>query len=166
MSILFKQAWLLAVCALATMCLWAGAEPPGDESIVPKDYRKWTHVKSAVVGPKSKIFESEGGVHHIYANDKAMEGLKSGNYPEGATLVYDLLELKETDGNAVEGNRRRIDLMVKNAERGKDTDGWYFQRVMGDKWQEDVLTANERTNCFKCHARQKAKDYVFSTFRK
>jgi len=74
--------------------------------------------------------------------------------------------MKETDGLAVEGTRRRIDMMVKNAERGKDTGGWDFKRFMGDNWRADVLTPTQRTNCFNCHARQKAKDHVFSTFRK
>ncbi len=118
------------------------------------------------VGPKSRVFETEGGVHHIYANDKAMEGLKTGKFPEGACLVYDLLELKEADGVALEGTRRRIDVMVKNEARGKENGGWDFQRFMGDHWQVDVLTAKERTSCFNCHSKQKAKDFVFSTFRK
>ena len=161
-----NQTWLLAACAAATTCFWVCAEPPGDETLVPKDYRKWTHLKSAVIGAKSKIFEAEGGVHHIYANDKAMEVLRTGKYPEGACLVYDLLEMKEADGVAIEGTRRRIDVMVKNPERGKESGGWDFRRFIADNWRVDVLTPNERTDCFKCNTRQKTKDYVFSTFRK
>jgi len=79
MTIALNQSWLLAACAAATTCFWVYAEPPRDETLVPKDYRKWTHVKSAGVGPKSKIFEAEGGIHHIYANDKPWKGSRPGN---------------------------------------------------------------------------------------
>jgi len=49
--------------------MWAG---PADEIPYPTGYRRWTHVKSALIGPESPSFAGSGGVHHIYANEKAM----------------------------------------------------------------------------------------------
>src|SRR5262245_31661368 len=166
MAMKLYRLWLLAGCLALAGWLSASAEEPTDDTAVPNDYRKWTHLKSSLVGPKSKIFDAEGGIHHIYANDKAMEGLKTGKYPEGAALVYDLLEVKEANAITTEGSRRRIDLMVKNREQGKDTGGWVFQRFMCDNWHDDVLKPADRSSCFDCHKKQMQKDSVFSAFRK
>ena len=54
----------------------------------------------------------------------------------------------------------------EDGEGGKDSGGWVFRRFMGDNWSEDVLKAEERGRCFKCHARRKSEDYVFSVYRK
>src|SRR5262249_42215705 len=40
----------------------------------PAEYRTWVHVKTAVIGPKSPAFAGSGGIHHVYANAKAMDG--------------------------------------------------------------------------------------------
>ena len=79
----------------------------------PMGYRSWTHVKSALVGPAFPSFDTQGGIHHIYANEKAMEGLRSGHFADGATLVFDLVEAREKNGLTTEGPRRRVDVMTK-----------------------------------------------------
>ena len=33
-----------------------------------------------------------GGIHHIYANDKAIEGYRNELFPDGAVIIFDLLE--------------------------------------------------------------------------
>ena len=58
-------------------------------------------------------------MHHIYANDGDAEGLKSGKYPDGSAFVYDLLEIKESDGITKESTRRRIDLMTRMAKEAR-----------------------------------------------
>ncbi len=40
----------------------ARALPPDEKTAVPEDYRKWTHVRSTVIGPKSPIFGPEGSL--------------------------------------------------------------------------------------------------------
>src|SRR5271169_1359295 len=115
---------LLATAASAgVFSLWAQHD---DIAPFPKEFRKWAHVKSVLVGPQSAAFATEGGIHHIYANDKALEGYESGKFPDGSVIVYDLLETKEIAGNTVEGPTRRIDVMVKNSERYHATGGWDF----------------------------------------
>jgi len=69
----------------------------------PEAFRKWAHVKSVLVGPQSLAFATDGGIHHIYANDKALEGYDTGKFPDGSVIVYDLLETKEIAGNTIEG---------------------------------------------------------------
>jgi hypothetical protein len=65
------------------------------------------------VGSQSAAFATEGGIHHIYVNDKALEGHTSGKFPD--VIVYDLLETRVIAGNTIEGPTRQIDVMVKRA---------------------------------------------------
>lgn len=132
----------------------------------PKDYRKWVHVKSQIVGPQSVAFAEGGGIHHVYANDKAMDGLQAGNFADGSVLVFDLLEARETAGVTVEGPRKRIDVMLKDAHRFPASGGWGFERFAGDSETDRPLTEEHRGLCFTCHEKRKARDFVFSEFRK
>jgi hypothetical protein len=132
----------------------------------PADYRKWQHVKTVIVGPQSQFFKMGGGIHHVYANGKAMEGYATGKFPDGAILVFDLLDTKETDGLTVEGARQRIDVMVKDAQRFSASGGWGFERFLGDSETDRPLTEEHRGLCFSCHEQRKTHDFVFSEYRK
>jgi len=132
----------------------------------PEGYRLWAHVMSALVGPQSPAFESSGGIHHIYANEKAMEGYRIGRFPDGSVIVADFLETRENAGVTTEGPRRRIDVMVKNSKRYAETGGWGFESFRGDSQTDRMVTAEGATKCFACHAKQKERDSVFSAFRK
>jgi hypothetical protein len=130
----------------------------------PEGYRKWTHIGTGLVGPANRNFQLAGGFHHIYANDKAMEGYAIGNFPEGSIFVFDVLEGIEKDGNTAAGKRRHIDVMIKDSIKYRSTGGWGFEEFKGDSKTERVLTEARRTDCFNCHqARQ--KDYIFSDWR-
>ena len=111
-----------------------------EPSSFPKEFRKWAHVKSVLVGPQSSAFATEGGIHHIYANDKAIEGYDSGRFPDGSVIVYDLLETKEVAGNTIEGQTRRVDVMVKQSERSASTGGWEFMSFSGNDQIDGKLT--------------------------
>ncbi len=50
----------------------------------PDGYRDWRHVKSMVIQPGHALHESFGGIHHLYANKKALEGYKTGKFPDGS----------------------------------------------------------------------------------
>src|SRR5436190_20607898 len=106
----------------------------------PKEFRKWAHVKTVLVGPQSAAFATEGGIHHIYANDKALEGYESGKFPDGSVIVYDLLQTKEVAGNTIEGQTRRVDVMVKQSERYASTGGLEFMSFSGDDQANGKLT--------------------------
>ena len=152
--------------AAFTLSGWLGARALSQqEPRALPDYRGWTHLKSALVGPKNPLYDAEGGFHHVYANDRAMEGLRTGVFRDGAMLVYDLLEAREDNGLAVEGPRRRVDLMVKGAADRVETGGWDFRRFLGPERRETPLTAQDRADCFACHRTRKDRDFVFSGFR-
>lgn len=132
----------------------------------PKEFRSWAHVKSVLVGPQSPAFATEGGIHHIYANDKALEGYDSGKFPDGSVIVYDLLETKEVGGNTLEGPTRRVDVMIKQGERCASTGGWEFMSFSGNDQTAGKLTAARQLACAGCHSHKKDHDSVFSDFRK
>lgn len=156
---------LLAASAVlaSSASLWAQV----DETIsFPREFRKWATVKSVLVGPQSAAFATEGGIHHIYANDKALEGYDTGKFPDGSVIVYELLETKEVAGNIIEGPTRRVDVMLKHSERYRATGGWEFLSFRGGNQVDGKLTAEQKLGCYGCHARRKDHDFVFSEFRK
>jgi hypothetical protein len=137
-----------------------------DATPFPKEFRKWAHVKSVLVGPQSAAFVSEGGIHHIYANEKALEGYETGKFPDGSMIVYDLLETKEVAGNIIEGPTRRVDVMVKQSELFRTTAGWRFMSFPGGNPTDGKLTVERQAACAACHAKRNDHDSVFSEFRK
>src|SRR5882757_528267 len=154
---------LLATAVCTGGSLWAQRD---DIAPFPKEFRKWAHVKSVLVGPQSAAFATEGGIHHIYANDKALEGYDTGKFPDGSVIVYDLLETKEMAGNTIEGPTRRVDVMVKQRELYRTTGGWEFMSFPGGNPTDGKLTAERQAACAACHANRKGHDLVLSEFRK
>src|SRR5262249_26162616 len=125
LSMLFA---MVSGAALFTAVL-SRAEAP-EQVPYPDGYRRWVHLRSGVIGPESPDYKATGGIHHIYANDQAMSGLdgkNAGHYPDGATIVYDLLEAQTKDGVTMEGNRRYLTVMRKDSKRFSDTGGWGFE---------------------------------------
>jgi hypothetical protein len=159
---------ILLIFALTMIMAWGFSfrAMTNDTIPYPAGYRHWTHVKSALIGPKSPAFESFGGLHHIYANEKAMEGYRTGRFPDGSVIVFDLLETRENAGVTTEGPRLRVGVMVKESKRYAETGGWGYESFQGDSQTERRLTAESRIACFKCHEQQKDRDFVFSEFRK
>ena len=68
-----------------------------------------------------------------------------------------------SDGSYVEGARKVIALMVKDAKKYAATGGWGFQAWAGGDPKKPVVT-DAATQCFACHEPQKAHDYVYSTY--
>lgn len=132
----------------------------------PSGYRDWHHVKSMVINAGHPLFEAFGGIHHLYANKQALEGYKSGKFPNGAVVVFDLLEALNADNAVTEGARKVVGVMHKDAARYKDTGGWGFEGFKGDSKTDRAVGKNAASACFQCHAPQKSQDFVFSTFRK
>ena len=150
------------LAALATL----SAAVAADETVAyPAQYRGWMHVKSTLVGPQNSGFAANGGLHHFYANDKGVEGYRTGTFADGAVLIDDLLEMKDasTPGVSIEGPRRRLAVMVKDSRRFADTGGWGFEIFRGDT-QTGSLNTEGRAACFACH--KQAKNAVFSELRK
>jgi hypothetical protein len=137
------------------------SEPPTEPNVAfPTGYRNWTHIKTGYIGPQSPMFRLAGGYHHIYANEKALFGYETGNFPEGSILVFDVIDGTEENGNIKQGKRKHIDVMVKDGSKYATTGGWGYEEFSEGDHTKPVLTAEIKTNCFTCHSKQ--PDFVFS----
>ncbi|GMU94640.1 MULTISPECIES: cytochrome P460 family protein [Ignavibacterium] len=136
-----------------------------NEVAYPDGYRNWTHVKTLILEKGHPLYEAFGGIHHIYANKKALDGYKAGNrFGDGSVIVFDLLETVAADNAISEGKRKVVGVMEKNSKKFKDTGGWGFEGFKGDS--RERVVKNMDGECFSCHLSQKDKDYVFSEYRK
>ena len=152
----------LALATLAALALPALAA----DVAYPDGYRDWYHVKSMVIQPGHGLYEAFGGIHHLYANRKAVEGYRTGKFPDGAVIVFDLLEAPAEGGAITEGRRKVVGVMARDARKFAATGGWGFEGFKGDSRTERAVGADAAKACFACHAPQKDRGYVFSSLRK
>jgi hypothetical protein len=131
----------------------------------PTGYRDWTHVKSMVIQPGHPLYASFGGIHHIYANQSALEGYRTGSFADGSVIIFDLLEATAADNAITEGKRKVLGVMQKGDKRFAGTGGWGFEGFAAGDSARPVVGQNARTACFECHTSQKDHDYVFSLWR-
>ncbi len=154
---------LTMMVALTALC---GVKAIGDNAGVdyPSDYRSWQHVKTMVIQPGHELEDPFGGIHHIYANSRAMRGLTSDQYEDGAVFVFDLLDYDNSNNTIIETDRKRLDVMQYDSEQFLETGGWGFESFVGDsrteRVEQDVVTA-----CFNCHIPAKESNYVYSQYR-
>jgi hypothetical protein len=130
----------------------------------PQDYRDWTHVKSMVIHPGHPLAEPFQGIHHVYANAAARDGLTSGSYSDGAAIAFDLLEYDTADNASTEGERVLLGVMVKDSSRYRETGGWGFEAWQGDSRTAGMVN-DAGASCFSCHERVAERDYVFTQWR-
>ncbi len=130
----------------------------------PDGYRQWTHVKSMTIHEGHPLQNPFLGVHHVYANRRALEGLTNNRFEDGSVLVFDQLASKTIDNASVEGERVLIGIMVKDRRRFPKTDGWGYEAWAGNSRTERLVT-DGGASCHSCHTGQKDRDYVFSEWR-
>jgi hypothetical protein len=126
---------------------------------LPADYTSWRHVKTQVIqeGPG---FERFGGMHHIYANERALQGLRSRRFEDGAMLVAEFREL-DRKGNVIDGGAvRLVDVMLFDARRFAGTDGWGYAEFVGPALIRRAF--DSRAECHACHTRRSEQGHVFS----
>jgi hypothetical protein len=146
------------LCALVMLGLPLSAAVAADEIDFPDGYRTWTHIRSAVVGPKSPASPRFAGMHSIYANSAAMDGYKSGKFPDGSVIVFDNHEVTVFQGTELPAQRRFVDVMAKT--RG----AWRFSEFAGDSRSvRNLNVAQGQQQCAACHA-QSPTDQVYSQF--
>jgi hypothetical protein len=162
----------LAIAALAFAGCF-GARGAADQAVpYPEGYRHWTYLHSSLIGPKLPGFWKQpcdkpctAGIFNFYANEKAMTGLRSGEYADGAIIAEELLEmLGSPSGGGKEGERRLVGVMVKDSQRYASTGGWGFGSYDGDS-REDNLDSVAKTACFTCHIPRKDHGYVFTGYK-
>jgi hypothetical protein len=163
MKKIYCLATLLTAAIFTPLALFAQSKA---QVAFPEGYRNWTNVKSMVVMEGHENYNAFGGIHHVYANDKALSFLKEGRpYAKGSVLVFDLLEERIEDNAIVEGPRKVIGVMEKDPVRFPETAGWGFEDFKKGNPHQRVVT-DMREQCLSCHKTQKASDYVYTTYRK
>jgi hypothetical protein len=164
----FSQRRAAARLRASVLLVAAGIACTGDAGApvpFPAEYRKWAVAKSLVVGPENKNFATIGGFHHYYVNEKAMEGLRTGQFPDGSVVVDERLEARQEAGTTFEGPKKYVAVMEKEATRYQSTGGWGFEVFIAEDRTQGA-SASVRTGCFSCHSQRKDHDFVFSEFRK
>jgi hypothetical protein len=157
--------WAMLAAGFAVLATARSTAAPDEEIPFPADYRTWAHVKSALVREGHPGFATEGGIHHIYANPAAVTGYRTGTFPDGAVIVYDLLETTEKPGLILEGRNRRTDVMVKDSARFASGHGWGFASFAAGARTGGALSAERQAQCLQCHAKRKDHDYVQGDWR-
>lgn len=130
----------------------------------PADYRQWFHVNTMIIDKDSPLFELMGGMHNVSVNAVGLPALKEGTaFPDDTMFVVDLHEFTLSDGSYIEGGRKALAIMVKDARKYAATGGWGFQ-AWGNGDPRKPLVTDAAMQCFACHQPQKANDYVYSTY--
>lgn len=150
---------LLALGVLSTSVVWAV-----DSGQYPENFRRWVHVGTGVILPGGTFPQNEQGMHHIFANQKALDGYASGDFPDGSVIVYELREAQQKNGIIFEGERRRVDVMIKSSSLHSKTGGWKFERFFGNQQAQDAVH-DSGASCFQCHANASTHGFVFSQLR-
>ena len=163
--------------ALSTILFAQTAAPtsPAPEVLYPDGYRRWMHVTSVVSPAKknamgapadeAKAPAPHGLVHHLYANELALEGYRTGHFPEGAVLIADWFALEEARSGLVQGARQSLDVMIRD-NRYEATGGWGFEKFDQDSHTKRKVSTNAVTSCFKCHQHAGVeREFVFSTLK-
>ncbi|MGY4398737.1 hypothetical protein ACVWZA_003947 [Sphingomonas sp. UYAg733] len=126
------------------------------EVAYPDGFRGWTHVTSSYVSEGHPSFPKYSGIHHIYANKPAMIGYRSGEYPIGSVIAFDLRAPKASPGSVQSGARALIDVMEKRQG------GWRFIEFLGDNRVDAAINGEQGVKrCAGCHTKAK-RGGVFS----
>lgn len=172
-SVFFGAA--LAAAALAATLAATGNASSTPEVPYPEGYRTWRHVSSGVLKPKDapgsaaaptegELSASHGLIGNIYANDRAIEGYRTGHFPEGAVLVVDWFVIHERGPQLRQGPRKSVNVMVRD-NRYADTGGWGFEDFDRDSRTSRNVGPNAAQMCFQCHTGVKDREYVFSILK-
>jgi hypothetical protein len=153
-----RSVLMLLSFAAITLSVLHGAE----SAQFPADFRRWVHVGTGVILPgATPQLASEEGMHHVFANAKAADGYSSGDFADGSIIVYELREIRQQNGVIFEGDRKRVDVMIKDSSLYKSTGGWRFERFWGNDQAQDAVH-DSAASCFNCHSNAKAHGFVFS----
>jgi hypothetical protein len=144
-----------------------GASLQGQEGATaayPEGYRSFVHTKSMVVQEGHFLYPQFGGIHHIYANPAAFAALTGHEpFPDGSVFVLDVLEARDEARAILEGARRMVLVMEKDARRFSRTGGWGYQAFRGDSRERTVTDGG--AGCHACHRGRKSHGYVLHDWR-
>jgi len=137
-------------------------QPSYDADIpYPEGYRNWMHIKSGIVGPEHQNILYRG-FNHVYANEKALQGYRTGKFPHGTVIVFDVVEAVPKENYIAEGKRRHMDVIARDTTKFASTNGWAYAQFESDD-SPRMLTVEQKTKCYTCHLKQ--TDRIFTDLR-
>jgi hypothetical protein len=104
-------------------------------------------------------------MYHIYGNAKALRGYRSGHFPDGAMIVFDLHQAKTEAGVTQSADRKFIDVMQKDARRFQSTGGWGYEEFAGGGRDHRLIAPDTMKQCASCHTAKQSADSVITQFR-
>jgi hypothetical protein len=125
-----KQVGILSLAGILISLAAVSAQTVGGDIPLPNEFRNWFVVNSMVVTKDSPIFGQIGEMHIIYVNAKGLSTLmKRGPlpHPYGTIFADDVHDFSVKDGSYVEGNKKAVTVMIKDAKNYSITGGWGFQ---------------------------------------
>ena len=155
--------YLIILILASSMIITTGTHA-SDNVAYPDGYRTWTHIKTMALHKGHPLENPFMGIHHVYGNEKGVKGSKSGQYDDGAVLVFDLLQYMTQDNASTEGDRILVGVMVKDSSKYASTGGWGFEGFKGNSHTERLVNDGGQS-CYACHASQKETNYVFTRWR-
>ena len=165
MSMSSSSSWHVIVAALV---LLAGAAPAGElqSSWYPEGYRQWTLTRFRLLGPDHPNYDRQGGFRHYYANDVALASW--GRFRDGAVIVDERVHAAINAQKIwEEAGIAHVAVMRKDAAGYAATGGWYFNMFIDGDTTIGLTQGEAKARCFDaCHARQEARDFVFSDPRR
>ncbi|MEZ5935428.1 MAG: cytochrome P460 family protein [Alphaproteobacteria bacterium] len=149
-----------------------------NQTSIPGGFREWVFL-GAPLTPNGLNDGAAGfpEFHHVYIEPGAYAKYKeTGDFPEGTTIVKELVLLKEgdyDDGSRDEASGRGffadrvagIDMMVKDSARFAETNGWgFFNFGHHEPPYAESAVAASNDECAFCHTANATHDMVFTTF--
>ena len=72
-----------------------------------------------------------------------------------------LREAQQKNGVIFEGERRRVDVMIRDSRHYSGTGGWRFERFWGNDAAHNAIQ-DAGASCFQCHSSAQTHGFVFS----
>lgn len=103
----------------------------------------------------------------VYANSIAYNAMKLGSlvFPDGAVfgkLAFKAVPDAQFPNSLEPTNFTRLQIMVKNAEKFKENNGWAYYIYVDGKSHPPASDQNKQLACHACHLLVKDRDFVFS----
>ena len=162
----------LGAGAVAFASDWDLEAPTGLKFGFIKGYEDWHVVATHYRTDKNEL-------RYIIGNDIAVKAYRSGiplngkEFPDGAILVkigYSLKKNPAFEASVEPEAIQRVEFMIKDSKRFKDTGGWGFARFVKDqktgRYKVFGKSAKDYMQCFTCHKLVEKKDFVFTDYVK
>ena len=159
----------MILSCLAAFALVSGslaAELKAADTVVappyPEGFLQWRLLRADKLDPKNPATAQRSDVHFVYGNEKAVAGLRTGSYAEGAVFVLDIFDVNKKDGVVTLGERASTSNMVRDS-RAVATGGWAFGDF--DLVSRKNLPMDAIAACFNCHTQKADHGYVFTQLK-